>query len=319
MATIGRANNASYLNTARLSYIATAPFNNNFYTYTTSVNSQGTTVGALSAVLGASAGNCPAGRVLRETGRKLYPGPNPGITTYMVSVYDAQTQLTGFIDPNASVWCIYNNDKPNFWADGVDPTTNVTDAGLSIYTLGNITSLGFISTASYLNVASNAYIGGSQSTVSNLYVGGNSLVIGNTSTLGSAMVRGIISSIGSIVSGDYIFAKNGIGYTTGTGGTVTQTGSKSAGVTLNKLSGLITMDGAQLNAGITATFTLTNSFIGADDILILNSPNNTNLNYVIGFGSCAAGSCPIYVRNITGGNLSEALTIKFTVIKSTNA
>ena len=303
MATIGRANNASYLNTARLSYISTAPFNNNFFSYTTMVNSQGTTVGVFTAVSGATASNCPAARVLRETGRKLYPGANPNVNTYMVSVYDQQTQLTGFIDPNSSVWCIYNNDKPNFWPDGVDPTSQVTDQGLSIYTLGNITSQGFISTASYLTVA------------------GDALVVGNMSTLGNVMVAGVVSSIGTIVSGNYIFAKNGVGYTTGTGGTVTQgSGSgKSTAVTLNKLSGQITMNGAQLNAGTTVAFTLNNSLIGADDILILNIPSDSALNYTIGSGYCVAGSCAIYVRNTTGGNLNDALVIKFTIIKSTTA
>jgi hypothetical protein len=275
------------------------------------VNAQGITVGVITPVSGATAVNCPAGRVLRETGRKIYPGANPmpsGYNTYMVSVYDAQTQLTGFIDPNASVWCMYNNDKPNFWPDGVDPTTQVTDAGLSIYTLGNITSQGFISTASYLNVA------------------GNALVVGNMSTLGSAMVAGNLSTIGNIAAGGnitasgFIFSGNGVGYTTGNGGTVTQgSGSgKSTAVTLNKLSGQITMDSAQLNAGATVAFTLNNSFIGLGDILILNSPSNSSLNYVLGSGYCIAGSCAIYVRNITAAsNLSDALVIKFTVIKST--
>jgi hypothetical protein len=213
MATIGRANNASYLNTARLSYISTAPFNNNFFTYTTTVNSQGTTVGVFTPVSGATAANCPAARVLRETGRKLYPGANPmpsGYNTYMVSVYDQQTQLTGFIDPNSSVWCIYNNDKPNFWADGVDPTSQVTDQGLSIYTLGNVTSQGFISTASYLTVA------------------GNALVVGNTSTLGSALVAGNLSTIGSIVSGANINARTYISSGTSMSAYTTMTAGKFA-------------------------------------------------------------------------------------------
>jgi len=307
MATVGRANNASYLNTSRLSYIATAPFNNNFFTYTTMVNAQGTTVGVFSAVSGANAGNCPAGRVLRETGRKLYPNANPNVTTYMVSVYDAQTQLTGFIDPNSSMFSIYNTDKPNFWADGVDPNTSITDAGLSIYTQGNITAQGFISTASYLTVA------------------GNALVVGNVSTMGNELVAGNLSTIGNIAGGSnivallYMFSGSGVGYTTGSGGTVTQLTNKSTAVTLNKLSGQITMNGAQLNAGTTVAFTLNNSFIGADDTLILNSPNNSSLNYVLGSGYCVAGSCAIYVRNITGSNLTDALVIKFTVIKSTTA
>ena len=73
----------------------------------------------------------------------------------MVSVYDAQTQLTGFIDPNASMFTIYNTDKPNFISDGVDAASGVgTDAAMSIYTLGNITAGGFVSTASYITSAS---------------------------------------------------------------------------------------------------------------------------------------------------------------------
>jgi hypothetical protein len=163
MATIGRANNASYMNTARTSYISTAPFQNNIFLYTTSIvnntNTGTLTAWSVSAAAnppgnGSTATTCPAGRVLRETGRKLYPGAYPGINTYMVSVYDAQTQLTGFIDPNSSVYSLYNNDKPNFIADGVDAATGVgTDAGMSIFTLGNITATGFISTASYLTTA----------------------------------------------------------------------------------------------------------------------------------------------------------------------
>ena len=129
MATVGRANHASYMNTSRLSYYSTANYYNNFFAYTTSVNAQGTTVGTFTPVSGATLANCPAGRVLRETGRKLYPGANPSVNTYMVSVYDAQTQLTGFIDPNASMFTIYNTDKPNFISDGVDAASGVgTDA-----------------------------------------------------------------------------------------------------------------------------------------------------------------------------------------------
>ena len=221
MATVGRANNSSYLNTARLSYISTAPFQNNIFYYTTSiVPSTGNTVGTLtpwSASVtasppgaGSTAATCPAGRVLRETGRKLYPGANPNVNTYMVSVYDQQTQLTGFIDPNSSVWCIYNTDKPNFWPDGVDPTTQVTDEGLSIYTLGNVTANGFISTASYLTVA------------------GNALVVGNTSTLGSALVAGNLSTIGSIAGGADITARTYISSGTAMSAFTTMTARKFA-------------------------------------------------------------------------------------------
>lgn len=144
MATIGRVNGASFNNTPRLSYIATATFNDYFYSYTTSLTAGLETVGTLGPVTGATAGNCPAGRVLRENGRKLYPGANPGITTYLVGVYDNQTLLSGFIDPNAGVFQIYNTDKPTYLQDGVEPTLGTTDQGPSVYTRGTVTAVGDI-------------------------------------------------------------------------------------------------------------------------------------------------------------------------------
>ena len=165
MATIGRANGASTLNTARLQYISTAPFNTYFYSYTTSINSALVTVGTLGAVSGANSTNCPAGRVLRETGRKLYPDANPGISTYLVGVYDPITFLNGFIDPNAQVFQIYNTDKPNYLSDGTEPTLGTRDLGPSIYTRGNVLGGGD------LDISGNAVIGGDiQSTSGQIFV-----------------------------------------------------------------------------------------------------------------------------------------------------
>lgn len=144
MATIGRTSGASVLNTPRLQYISTAAFNTYFYTYTTSINASLETVGTLGAVSGADASNCPAGRVLRENGRKLYPSANPGISTYLVGVYDPVTFFNGFIDPNAQVFQIYNTDKPNYLSDGTEPTLGTRDLGPSVLTRGDITAYGNI-------------------------------------------------------------------------------------------------------------------------------------------------------------------------------
>lgn len=139
MATVGRLNGASFSNTPRLSYYSTAAFNNYFYSYSTSINdSTFETIGTLSPVQGATSGNCPKGRVLRENGRKLYPDANPGITTYMVGVYDTETFLSGFIDPNAKVFQIYNTDKPTYLSNGVEPTEGTEDRGPSVFTRGDI-------------------------------------------------------------------------------------------------------------------------------------------------------------------------------------
>ena len=81
----------------------------------------------------------------------------------------------------------------------------------------------------------------------------------------------------------------GIGYKAGAGGTVTQSTSKSTGVTLNKASGQITMNAASLAAGAIVSFTLTDSSIAAGDLLILNhvsggTPGAYDLNAQCGAG-----------------------------------
>jgi hypothetical protein len=85
------------------------------------------TQGTLTAVTGGTAANCPKGRVLRENGRKLYPSANPGITTYLVGVFDDKTFLNGFIDPNSPVFVPFNTDKPVYLDNGV----NGGDGGLA--------------------------------------------------------------------------------------------------------------------------------------------------------------------------------------------
>jgi hypothetical protein len=108
-----------------------------------------------------------------------------------------------------------------------------------------------------------------------------------------------------------------IGYTNGSGGTVSQSTSKTTGVTLNTTNGQITMNAAALSANTTASFTLTNTKIEAGDVLILNHiSGGTNFaSYALNARS-AAGSATIDVRNVTSSSLSEAIVIAFAVVKS---
>ena len=121
-------------------YITTGSFNGQFYNYTTSFNSTTlTTTGALSAVSGATPANCPQGRVLRANGKKLFPGGSyPGISTMMIGVYDSLSLFSGFIDPNSSVFAVYNHDKPVDVIDGLDLSGNVTKRGPPVFTLGDV-------------------------------------------------------------------------------------------------------------------------------------------------------------------------------------
>jgi hypothetical protein len=99
-------------------------------------------------------------------------------------------------------------------------------------------------------------------------------------------------------------------------GSATQATNKSTGVTLNAPCGDITMNGEALAADTTATFTLTNSSITANDNLVLNHVSGgTALAYSLN-AQAAAGSASVNVRNITAGSLSEAIVIRFSIIKS---
>jgi len=115
------------------------------FSYTTSYNPQTTqTTGVLSApVAGANASVCPAGRILRENGKKLYPNAHPGVNTYMVGVFDSISFLSGFIDPDSPVFAVANNQIPAGYATGVDPGPGgMIDAGQPVYTNGVIVSKG---------------------------------------------------------------------------------------------------------------------------------------------------------------------------------
>lgn len=115
-------------------------------------------------------------------------------------------------------------------------------------------------------------------------------------------------------------ASAGVGYATGAGGTVTQLTSKSTAVTLNAVTGAITMNNASLAANTSVGFNLTNSAIAVTDVVIVNiKSGNTVLSYSVTVDSISAGSCFIHLRNITAGALAEAVTLQFAVIKGVNS
>jgi hypothetical protein len=133
---------------------------------------------------------------------------------------------------------------------------------------------------------------------------------------GQAIAPASSAATGTITSSG---ATAGIGYATGAGGTVTQATSKSTGVTLNKECGEITLNGAALASATVVSFVLTNSGIAAGDNLILNHVATGTFGGYSLNGRCAAGSATIDVRNLTAGSLSEAIVIRFTVIKGVTA
>ena len=140
MATVPTASHAAYAGVARRSYLATEAYNSDFFSYAVSFSNNVFT-GALSAVTGATATNCPQGSILHETGKKLYPSANPGIGQYMVSVFDPVNMLTGFINPNNPTFSLMNTDRPAYIADSPSGTgTGIVASARAnaLYTRGDV-------------------------------------------------------------------------------------------------------------------------------------------------------------------------------------
>ena len=133
--------------------------------------------------------------------------------------------------------------------------------------------------------------------------------MGNTKSLGIAYTDQDISGA------DILLSNSQFGYTAAAQGTVTQATSKSTGVTLNKSAGQITMNNASLATATNVTFTLTNSLISANDILILNVGSGATAGaYNCWVSGLSAGSATVTLRNISGGSLSEAVVLNFALI-----
>jgi hypothetical protein len=127
----------------------------------------------------------------------------------------------------------------------------------------------------------------------------------------------VYNNAGAYAGGNlgYNSTTGAFGYISGTG-TVTQATNKATGVTINSPSGQITLNGAALAANTTVSFTLTNSSITANDVLILNHISGGTAGSYLLNAQSDTGSASINVRNITAGSLSEAIVISFAVIKT---
>lgn len=184
---------------------------------------------------------------------------------------------------------------------------------------GNVstTSIDFLATENYSTAN-----GGSQINVYTSPIGSVTKTLSANITANVTTFPAVVSVTGNITTPGNILLSDGgtMGYNAGAGGTVSQSGNKSGGVTLNKPSGEITMQNTALAADTTVQFTLTNSTIGARDLLLMNIVGGaaTGATYLLG-ANCTTGSAVISVRNITAGSLSEAIVIRYAVIRGSIA
>lgn len=106
------------------------------------------------------------------------------------------------------------------------------------------------------------------------------------------------------------------GITVADRGTVTQATSITTGVTLNNRSGAITTVSTTLAAGAEAEFVVTNSTVGANDVVIANLAATTSAGTpAVVVSRVAAGSFTLQVQNLHAtAALDNTLVINFVVI-----
>lgn len=188
----------------------------------------------------------------------------------------------------------------------------------------------------YTIISNNAYISGSSSTLSSVYKnngsansynqGGGSHVwrTAPSGTAGNAITW---TNAMTLDANGNLLLKSGtgaLGYGTGAGGVVTQLTSKSTAVALNKPSGVIIMNNAALAAGASTSFIVNNTIVSAagsivDNVIVsIYSGISGYSNYRVQSNTINGGFV-VTLTNQTGISLSEAVLLKFDVIKGATA
>jgi hypothetical protein len=208
----------------RRQYIASGVFNQRIFTYSTYLDASKTTRGSLVVAAAANANNCKAGHILRENGKKLLKDVHPDLVdpnntsvsySYLVGVYDSNSFVSGFIDPNCPLFAPFNTDKSysnDILTEAVDAATGLTDEGPPVYTRGDIITTNGNMTATIGNITATA--GNIVATAGNI-----------TATAGN-----IAATAGSVTAGTYIAGalQTIIAYNTGLANVVWNNSSTSS-------------------------------------------------------------------------------------------
>lgn len=141
--------------------------------------------------------------------------------------------------------------------------------------------------------------------------------IGTLNSTNAQITGGSVSNVSMTnVSGRFVE----LGYATGVGATVTQTGEKTSAVSINALCGTITMNNATLNRVTGVGFTMNNTRVGSTDAIIANIAGGaTTAAYSLAVTKIATNSAQFSLYNLLSGvDLSEAVQIRFMILKAVN-
>lgn len=152
-------------------------------------------------------------------------------------------------------------------------------------------------------------------TLTSLNVSGNANV-GNLGTSGQLLATGNITGNNFTANGNVIVDNTIVYNIASNNAVVTQLTSKTTPVTANGRTGQITTSNASLPQNSAITFTVNNSFVSANDVIIVNMQSGATQNaYGMEVSRVAAGSFDIQIRNFTNGALADTLVLNFAVIK----
>lgn len=260
--------------------------------FTGSINFTGVTVTGLSA---ASVG---LGNVTNESKSTLFTSP----TIYGHATIEGQL-LAGVTGTTNLVL----SDSPTF--TGTVSFSGATVTGLTATTVG----LGNVTNESKATMFTNPTFTGTVNGVTKTHVG-----LGNVENTALSTWAGStnIVSVGTLTTPVLVNNTGGIGYATGQGGTVTQTTNRTTAVTLNKLTGTITLFSATAAQGV-FSFLVNNTLVSANDTVIVNtktSITNTNI-YIPAVTQVNAGTFRISVYVPTAVGVADQPQINFVVLK----
>ena len=187
------------------------------------------------------------------------------------------------------------------------------DGQLSV---GNVTPY-----ATTSNTTGSLVVTGGVGVTGNIFTSGlvtvTSTSTSTSTTTGALRVTGGAGISGNVYTGGFIYSSTGVGYATGSGGVVTQLTSRTTGVTLSKLTGRITLFTTTLAAVTSQTFVLTNTFISATDVVLINHVSGGTLGLYNFAVVPSNGSASITIRNNSAStSASEAPVLQFVVVKA---
>ena len=202
--------------------------------------------------------------------------------------------------PTALVGTNITGTAAGLTAGNVTTNANLTGAVTSV---GNATSLGSFTSANLASALTDE-------------TGTGANVFANTPTLVTPVIGAATGTSLAVTGSLRSSGTAGVGYSTGAGGVVIQGTSRTTGVTINKITGQITLFSA---AGTTSatTFTVTNSTVATTDAIILTQHTGTDL-YDLMVTKTTLGSFDITFRT-TGGTTTEQPIFNFAVIKGVDS